>query len=260
MPSLFKRQRRAHAAQVCVLRSLLKGVTALCTAIRAAMSVKLFYHCCAINHCSDVVSEYIKLVNYTCLYDIVASINVFLCGSPEGIAQVRALFGSAGAKYHIRVEAPGDTSYERLTLTRIAEYIAPDDLVLYTHSKSVTRLDRRANVQDWMDFMHFHLIRDWRVCVEILRDGRCDTVGVNFEEAPKPHFSGNFWWVRGDYFLTLPKEIGPDYWAPELEFLFLNNPRYVCLAHSKVNHYLVPFPFKQYIDTPLQTEYKIHKK
>lgn len=223
------------------------------------MGLKLFYHCCAINHCAEVVSEYIRLVNFSGLYDSVDSINVFVCGSAEGVAHVRGLFGSAGAKYIIRLEAPGDATYERLTLTRIRDYVAPGDLILYTHSKSVTRLDRRANVQCWMDFMHYHLIRHWRTCVEILRDGRCDTVGVNFEVDPKPHFSGNFWWCRADYFLTLPHEIGPDYWAPELEFLFVNRPRYVCLAHSKVNHYLTPFPFSQYVDSPASNKFEIFK-
>lgn len=210
------------------------------------MAIKLFYHCCAINHCVDVVSEYIKLVNYSGLYDWVESINIFICGVPDVISKVTALFGSAGAKYKIRLIAPGDASYERLTLTRIRNYIEPHDVLLYTHSKSVTRLDRRENVQYWMDFMHYHLIRNWGECVDQLRG--CDCVGVNYETNPKPHYSGNFWWVRGDYFLTLPEVIGADYWAPELEFLFLNNPRYVCVAHSKVNHYLVPYPFKEYID------------
>jgi len=30
-----------------------------------------------------------------------------------------------------------------------------------------------------------------------------------------PHYSGNFWWTTGAYFMKLPRAIGPRYTDPE---------------------------------------------
>lgn len=58
--------------------------------------------------------------------------------------------------------------------------------------------------------MEFFLLKEYKVCIRLLE--QYDTVGVNFRG---DHYSGNFWWARGDYYLTLPNHIEKDYFAPE---------------------------------------------
>jgi hypothetical protein len=49
-----------------------------------------------------------------------------------------------------------------------------------------------------------------------------DTVGVHWvvgaydhDYMVAPHYSGNFWWTTGAYFMKLPRAIGPRYTDPE---------------------------------------------
>lgn len=41
----------------------------------------------------------------------------------------------------------------------------------------------------------------------------------------RQHFSGNFWWTRGNYFLSLPPTIGSEYLAPEQYILWNDTAR-----------------------------------
>ena len=40
--------------------------------------------------------------------------------------------------------------------------------------------------------------------------------------AQRHHLSGNFWWTKGVYFLSLPAKIGPEYTAAE-QYILMNN-------------------------------------
>jgi len=193
------------------------------------MAIKVFYHVCAINHCMMVVDDYVTKMRYSGLYDACDTVYVCISGE-QGLADAVAMFlQRSGKKYRVIANKPGDAQYERLTLHSMFEHVNPEDLVLYTHSKSVSHPGFPQRLRDWVDLMHFHLIARWRKCVELLTHD-VDVVGTMYTDSPEPHFSGNFWWARGDYFLTLPRTIGPGYYDPELKFLFASSPRKVCLG------------------------------
>ena len=49
-----------------------------------------------------------------------------------------------------------------------------------------------------------------------------DWHGPSYPMAAREHFSGNFWWATGEYFLGLPDNIGPEYTAPE-QYILMND-------------------------------------
>ena len=212
--------------------------------------VKLFLHVCAVNNAERIVSEIIAAVHMSGLYRELSAAYVYICGDAAMIPAVSARVLRSGAKFSVVKTAPGDTTYERLTLTDMHRHVAPDDHVLYLHSKGVTQVGtpREAPVADWVYALLYHLVGRHRECREKLAAG-AQTVGMNYRGGKKPHWNGNMQWVRGDYFLTLPTTIGPDYYAPEQEFLFLNNPSYHEIYGSvNVQHYEKLYPPSKYVD------------
>jgi hypothetical protein len=132
-----------------------------------------------------------------------------------------------GKKFEIVKEAPNDSSYERLTLQEIPNRVKPVDRFLYIHTKGVGRHGgmKAENVWWWRNWMEYNLIYRFRECMTELNKPDVDLVGVAFTEKQiGPHFSGNFWWTKGSYFETLPRDgdklaIGDKYNDPEA-FIF----------------------------------------
>lgn len=216
----------------------------------AAAPVKLFLHVCAVNDAERIVGEILAAVHMSGLYRDLAAAYVYVCGDHATIPAVVARIARSGAKFRVVKIAPGDTTYERLTLTDMHRHVAPEDHVLYLHSKGVTQFGtpREAPVADWRYALLYHLVGRHRECREKLAEG-FQTVGMNYRGGARPHLSGNFWWVRGDYFLTLPREIGSDYFAPEQEFLFVNKPsHHEIYASVNIQHYEQMYPPWKYVD------------
>lgn len=209
--------------------------------------ILVFLHIAAMNQAYDVVRDIVHAIHFSGLYEKVDRIRCFMAVLDEGVAsRIRGLLARSGARFELVQEAPNDTSYERLTLLRIFDFVRPEDRILYLHSKGVSdRNVHNPNVHDWTYMMTYFLIGHFGWCLDRLSDH--DVVGCN---AGQDHCSGNFWWARGDYFLRLPREIGPGYWDPELAFLFRAGPR-VCQPHgSGIDHYQTAYPPSAYVDGP----------
>lgn len=224
------------------------------------MAIKVFFHICAITRAEQVVKEFIRCIHFSGLYDDAHLIYCYLSGTEDIIEKVVSIINTAGCKFVIIKCVPNDTSYERLTLEDIHNHVDKTDKVLYIHSKGVREHYQNNPFQlqcidDWRDAMLYYLIRHYKKCIEKLEE--YDTVGMQYSkvyEIRNPHWSGNFWWVRGDYFLTLPHKIGSEYHDPELNFLFVNNPRFVeiyRIVDNKDRYHHRYEPFK-YIDNKLE--------
>ena len=80
--------------------------------------------------------------------------------------------------------------------------------------------------------MEYNLIQQFKYCLEMLNT--YDIVGVGYTtKMIGPHFSGNFWWTKGSYFNTLPKNpdgflnIGADYLDPERLIFKGKDPKHI---------------------------------
>jgi len=139
-----------------------------------------------------------------------------------------------------------DPTCERFTILAIKNFLKPEDKFLYMHTKGVTKPFEEP-VYAWRALIEYQLIANHTKCLELLDS--YDTVGVNYRLQPSPHYSGNYWWTTGAYFLKLPPTIGDGYTDPEM-YILSANPRYHCIYDSEVNnHYEDGYPFNKYIDT-----------
>ena len=218
------------------------------------MTIKVYFHICAIGHATELVREFINAIHLSGLYDAIGLNGIYCCmsGGKDQCTIIRDILKQAGRKFIIAQEVPGDQSYERLTLSYARNTIQPNDKALYIHTKSVSLTGNKlANVMSWIRMMIYHLIKGHRECIELLENN--DVVGCNLHNNGGTcpyHFSGNFFWVRGDYFASLPEEIGPDYYAPEF-YVCRSGPRAVSLHDSNVNHYDCNYSYNRYVDSDL---------
>lgn len=215
------------------------------------MAIKVFYHICAINHVMNVVKSHVMMMHMSGLYDVAQTIYCCISGVPKLIGEVQDFLLRAGKKFVIHNIVPYDTSYERLTLYAMHDLLQPTDYALYLHSKGVSRLypEQQENVEDWVRLLSYHVIKFHTKCVDLLKNG-FDVVGCNYHNgggAYPWHFSGNFWWVRGDYYLSLPKYIGPMYCDPEF-YVCSGGAKGYSLIDSNVDHHITPFKMELYVD------------
>jgi len=180
-----------------------------------------------------VLRDQITKIIFSGLYHHVDSIKCFLAGDKAQIDAAEAFLKESGNKFQIEERGPNDQSFERFTLDKIPRYITAEDRFLYLHTKGVS--DKHAgndNVYWWRTWMEYNLIHRFKYCIEMLNE--YDLVGVGYTtKMIGPHFSGNFWWTKGSYFNTLPKNpdgslnIGNGYLDPE-NFIFKGkDPRHI---------------------------------
>lgn len=219
----------------------------------ATPAIIVVYHVCAYGRgakaaWSTILREQVDKMHCSGLYAACRGIHCFVSGSDADtcVAWLRA----QGAKFVIEACEPEDRSYERLALEGMHQkHLIPSKeelALLYLHSKGVTKKGVSADrVADWRRYMEYWLIGRWRECVRRLSN--TDVVGVNCHATPRLHFSGNFWWARGDYVRRLPKRIDKNYFAPEW-YVCSKSPRIFSWMESGVDHYRKAYPPIEYID------------
>ena len=216
------------------------------------MATRVFYHICAMNHWESVLRDQVSKLVFSGLYDVVETIHCF-CTGPEA-RRAALVVKTFGKKFCVEVCDAEDTSGERITLMNIHRFVSPQDKVLYFHTKGVTKLPPSENVFYWNFYMEYHLIKNFARCLQVLEEA--DVVGLDFYARSLPHFSGNFWWARGDHLLKLSDftaQQGDKYAYTETWVSGGHDgltPRLAQLAHSGNDHYTVAYHPSTYVDTP----------
>jgi hypothetical protein len=221
-------------------------------------SIYVFYHIYCNKNTEAVVKDQAMRIIISGLYKKVKAVKCFIAGDAAIIEVVATLLQNMGSKFEIAEKGPGDITYERFTLLKIKKYIQPEDKFLYIHSKGVKDIAEFSgkpapleNIYWWRTYMEYFLLGEHEKCLDALKTH--DVVGVNYSTSKiGPHFSGNFWWSTGSYYMKLPNTIGPDYNDSE-KYLFTANPRHLDLfpgdGDTAINKskYSEPFYPKSYI-------------
>jgi hypothetical protein len=142
-----------------------------------------------------------KKIQDSSLYDNVENfhINVVTKTSNE-FEYVQSILSQNKFKfYNICETLSGEMDTLKL-LHRICKQQLCNKPVLYLHIKGVSRVGN-ANVQAWVDYMEYFAISKWKECT--LKLNEYDTCGVNLQNKPSLHYSGNFWWANSSYISKL---------------------------------------------------------
>lgn len=196
--------------------------------------IYVFYHVYCNDKTLDIAKEQLDKILYSGLYETSTAIYCFLVGEEAFIEPVKAHIEGLPDKFIVKDIGVNDKSYERFTLTKIAENIEDKDKFLYFHSKGVSQSDpaKVENIRLWRDYMEYQLIKRHVECIDKLNTN--DIVGVAYMDMwIGPHFSGNFWWSTGAYYKRLvgSHQIGPDYYDVE-KYIFAANPTYFVIDNT----------------------------
>lgn len=168
-----------------------------------ANRIHVYLHVAGIGYYREVVAEIMGQLSGSGLYDAAASITFCMVGAK----------GSTTVSYltwpKVLHEWGGDLDeweYPTLRLLWRQACKEPDARYLYLHTKGVSRPDRKF-CNSWRRAMTHRLIERWREC--LIELDTHDTCGIYHIHRPTghAHYSGNFWWARGDYLarLTYPE-------------------------------------------------------
>lgn len=123
--------------------------------------------------------------------------------------------------------------YERPTLLHMRKSSESEDCkYFYLHTKGIRHFGTNLEqyVLDWINFMLFWNIENWRLAIETLNSFH--TYGCNDNG---DHYSGNFWWAKSSHIQNLPSSIGPLYTDPEFWIQIVRKNKF-CVYSSDLDH------------------------
>lgn len=135
---------------------------------------------------------------------------------------------------------------EKLTLDLVHDFafFHPEARLLYLHTKGASGGKGRQEIADWRRLMAHTVVDRFEECLTAL--DHHDAVGCELTAAPRPHFSGNFWWARADHVNSLAPVPAGDRHEAEMWVLNGGACRALSLHDSGVDHYEVRYPPAQY--------------
>jgi len=163
--------------------------------------IKGFYHIWMTAHYFTVVSEQVRILLTSGLYDACEEISIGCIGRPEDKADLEMYITDLYPKFKIKYYSTNPKEFEFPTL-RLIEKDNSDYVGFYFHTKGVTN-PFETNIQIWRNWLNEAILWRWREHYERVC-GDYDVSSVNFLRDPD-HFSGNFWWFQRVYIDKLPK-------------------------------------------------------
>ena len=165
------------------------------------MIIKGFWHIYLVNHWYSIVSDQLRTMINSGLYDLCEEINIGCIGFPEEKALLEKLFVNVYPKLNIKYYSQEPMDYEFPTI-KLIEDDKSDYVGFYFHTKASTK-PYDAIQNHWRVWLNESILNDWRKhCNNV--SSNFDVSGVNHCLSPD-HYSGNFWWFNSKYIKHLPK-------------------------------------------------------
>jgi len=165
------------------------------------MIIKGFWHIYLVNHWYTIVSEQMRILIYSGLYDACEEINIGCIGSNEEFELLNKYFLEVYPKLMISYHSIEPHDYEFRTI-QLIEADKSSYAGFYFHTKAVTS-PGVTRMNHWRGWLNEHVINRWREHYERVIE-EYDVSAVNFLPSPN-HYSGNFWWFNSRHVDGLPK-------------------------------------------------------
>lgn len=212
------------------------------------MNNYIYIHVCCINNWQDVFNKLMLNIKDSGLYD---KINKIKCVVLTQNTSDVSFFNDD--KIEIIAVLNDINLYEIPTINYLYEHSLIEDFnVLYIHTKGVKHNNNNINVSDWTDYLTYFNINKHEICINELLT--CDTIGVNLQQNPELHYSGNFWWAKSSHIRKLEKCTYNSYVSPEMWIAGKRIGIHSCMWFSNINHYEQRYENAIYIDKPITVQ------
>lgn len=167
------------------------------------MIIKGFAHFYLVNHWYTIVTDQLRILLTSGLYDASESVTLGVVGSPAEVFRLTHMIVELYPKLKIGYQSQHAQDFEFPTLKLIEADNSPY-AGYYFHTKAVTKpADTVAN--HWRAWLNEAVLNQWRGHYDNIVNGY-DVSSVNHCRPPQhpEHFSGNFWWFNRLYINKLP--------------------------------------------------------
>jgi hypothetical protein len=190
----------------------------------------IYYHCFCVNDYEDRVLKTFKKIKISGLLDQIDCVKLVCVGKPS--QQIKDL-----PKVEI-ILTDGFCKDEAITLNYIYNNNIYDN-VLYMHSKGVTVLGDKKNVNYWVDYMEYFCIEKYQDRLKELEQYNATGVNLQYHYNFKSSllYSGNFWWATNKHIKTLAPCNESNRFLAEMWVCSNTQGKYNCIHHSHVDHY-----------------------
>jgi hypothetical protein len=167
------------------------------------MRILGFWHIFLTGHYYSIVTDQLRILLTSGLYDACEEINIGCLGMPEEKVLLERLIVNQYPKLKIKYYSEDRLEYEFSTL-RLIEQDKTEYVGFYFHTKGVTNPSWTI-INHWRAWLNEAILNSWQAHKEHVENGY-DVSSVNYCHPPKHpyHFSGNFWWFRRSYINRLP--------------------------------------------------------
>lgn len=208
------------------------------------MKKYVYIHICCINDWEEVFGHIQGKIKDSGLYNEITEIRCGILAQYKNVVDKKCF---SDPKIKIMFVDNDNRQYERPTLRRMHEDSQKEEFyAFYCHTKGITRKHPivKRHVRDWVNFMLYFALYKYKEVFEHLETYDC--VGVNYQNVPKNHYSGNFWWTKSSHLQKLNPDIGPTYLDPEMWIASYADGKYKTLHNSNVDHYRDEYPEHKY--------------
>jgi hypothetical protein len=173
-----------------------------------SMKTYIFYHCTTIgDYHQRFLKTYFK-AKLSGLIDRCTRFFVCINGLPQPPRLEKQLFQIDDKIKTIVVseEKHPNESVTANTIKHFCDNLEDRANILYIHNKGVTK-PNVINVQEWVDYMEYFVIEQWKDCLMKLRMNDKLCVGTEAKYGFGGdfwHYSGGFWWAQSEHIKTLP--------------------------------------------------------
>ena len=170
------------------------------------MPNSIFIHAAILDKCKERLLQYLDIIKNSKLINNVDNIFICFIGNNDiPISDLDISNYNYNYNYNIKIIKLSNnlSDYELPTLNFLNNFCIenPTDNVLYLHTKNVGK-EINLCIEDQIEYMLYFLVSKWEKCINHLLE--YDTCGVDLRNEPTLHYSGNFWWSRADYIISLP--------------------------------------------------------
>jgi hypothetical protein len=188
--------------------------------------VRIYYHIYSIEGVESIIDEQLKLIET--YFDMPFILNVGISIADDNLPTdtiIKRFYDYQKPNYRIRdVRSKGNEFVTLDLIEKDKETFANSDYILYLHTKGASKQNEAnyPNIVSWRNLMQYFNIEKIKNVFRIFDKTDFNTYGVLLENMNNSHriYSGNFWWMKGDYAKTINVEgVYKNRWNAELSYV-----------------------------------------
>ena len=207
------------------------------------MIIKGFWHIFMVNNYYSVITDQLRILLTSGLYDACEEISIGCIGSPAErhlfeMYFINANYPKLKFKYHSEVAE----EFEFPTLSLIeaddSHYVG-----FYFHTKGASRPFETV-VQHWRAYMNEMILNRWQEHRDRV-DNDYDVSSLGYLPQPN-HFSGNFWWFNRSYISRCPPIISLNHknrFHAE-QWICMGKPNFYSIPHTEPGDAIFKIQYK----------------